>query len=88
MKNGLNYGDRSCTDIPMCLVFCVFIIGMFCTAAYGYANGDPYKLVTPFDSDGRICGSEGTPTEGYPYLHFPDIFSLNYNLTVCVKECP
>ena len=45
--------DRSCTDAWMCIIFTVFFIGMFATAGYGYANGDPSKLVTPFDSDGN-----------------------------------
>jgi hypothetical protein len=27
---------------------------MFATAAYGYKNGDPSKLITPFDSSGKI----------------------------------
>jgi hypothetical protein len=26
---------------------------MFATAAYGYAYGDPMKVITPFDYDGK-----------------------------------
>lgn len=48
--------DRSCTDVFICMIFVVFSCGMFATAAYGYAKGDPYKLITPFDVDGNQCG--------------------------------
>jgi choline transporter-like protein 2/4/5 len=44
--------DRHCTDVIMCLIFTFFFCGMFATAAYGYAKGDPSRLITPFDSDG------------------------------------
>jgi hypothetical protein len=36
----------------MCIIFFIFFCGMFATAAYGYKNGDPMKMITPFDSDG------------------------------------
>jgi hypothetical protein len=39
---------------------------MFATAAYGYAYGDPSKLITPFDSDGKICGKDDG-YDGYDY---------------------
>ncbi len=45
--------DRRCTDKFMCLVFFVFFCGLFAVAAYGFAKGDPKRLVTPFDSDGK-----------------------------------
>jgi hypothetical protein len=45
--------DRKCTDWWMCVIFVVFFAGMFATAAYGYHNGDPYNLITPFDADGK-----------------------------------
>lgn len=38
----------------MCAIFSVFFCGMFATAAYGYAKGDPTKLITPFDYDGKL----------------------------------
>ena len=46
--------ERTCTDVFMCLIFTVFFCGMFATAAYGYAFGQPSKLITPFDSSGII----------------------------------
>jgi hypothetical protein len=48
--------ERSCTDIFMCIIFSLFFCGMFATAAYGYAMGNPMKLLTPYDSKGTQCG--------------------------------
>lgn len=53
LKTGIKM-ERSCTDAFMCLIFTVFFMGMFATAAYGYAHGDPSRLITPFDSSGTI----------------------------------
>ena len=64
---------RHRTDLLMCLIFIVFIAGMFGTAAYGYAKGEPSKLLTPFDSRGNQCGVAGTPTEKFKYVWWPDL---------------
>ena len=87
MSNGLKQ-DRTCTDLLMCLIFFVFFCGMFATAAYGYAKGDPMRLITPFDSSGNQCGSDGK-LESYKYLYWPKMFqsvaggdsSLNVSIT-------
>lgn len=102
MKDGIVM-DRKCTDVFVCLVFVVFFMGMFATAAYGYAKGDPTKLLMPFDSDGNSCGGNGT-TKEYKYLFWPDladsVVGMASNVssieitsdmlgnTVCVKSCP
>lgn len=52
MKDGVVM-NRRCTDIIPCLIFTFFFCGMFATAAYGYSKGDPYRLITPYDSDGK-----------------------------------
>ena len=52
MKDGVVM-NRKCTDVIPCMIFTVFFCGMFATAAYGYAKGDPYRLITPYDSDGK-----------------------------------
>jgi len=84
----------------MCMIFTLFFCGMFATAAYGYKFGDPKLLVTPFDTDGNLCGSGNT--SAYTYLYWPDLTSslLSFNTTslsinsailgktVCVKACP
>jgi hypothetical protein len=35
----------------MCILFLVFIVGMFLAAAHGFMNGDPRKLIIGWDSD-------------------------------------
>ena len=92
LKNGVVM-DRSCTDILMCTVFTIFFCGMFATAAYGYANGDPLKVITAFDSDGNQCGKSGTQYENYKALFWPNLndWETNSNAldqTVCVNYCP
>ncbi len=84
----------------MLLIFFIFFCGMFATAAYGYAKGDPSKLLTPFDSKGNQCGLAGNATEKYKYLWWPDLHkAVNVKKAVdltdailgnsyCVKECP
>ena len=64
--------DRKCTDVLVCLIFSVFFCGMFATAAYGYAKGDPMKLITPFDTNGNQCGSSGNLVN-YKFLFWPDL---------------
>jgi hypothetical protein len=41
-------------------------------SGYAILNGDPMKLLTGFDDDGRACGVD-TKTKEYPYLYFPAI---------------
>lgn len=48
--------NRSCTDIPCCLVFVVFVVGFVVSAFYGIANGNPRNLVVGWDSDNNACG--------------------------------
>jgi len=42
------------------MIFVIFFLGMFATAAYGYSQGNPNKLITPFDSQGNQCGVNNT----------------------------
>lgn len=63
--------ERRCTDVLICIVFFVFFCGMFATAAYGYAKGDPGKLIMPFDSDGNSCGNGDA--KDFRYLFWPDL---------------
>lgn len=52
--------NRSCTDVIICLIFTLFFAGMFAVAAYGYALGDPYKLITVYDQDGKHAPANHT----------------------------
>jgi hypothetical protein len=92
-KNG-PIEDRSCTDVFMCILFCLFLLCMVCVSIYGFSAGDPYKIITPFDSEGNICG-ETEGFEDFKYLYWPEaISSLRsvdtdvYKHTICIKSCP
>lgn len=45
--------ERSCTDIICCLIFSAFIVSLVAIASYAFSNGDPVKILTPFDSVGN-----------------------------------
>lgn len=73
----------------MCLiVFIAFFCGLGVVCVYGYSNGNPYKLLSPLDADGKFCGtSDGY--EKYPYLYFANIEESSWTpYSVCVSECP
>lgn len=55
--------ERQRRDCLFLIIFFLFFLGMFATVAYGYAKGDPVKLLTPFDSRGNQCGLSNSPTE-------------------------
>jgi hypothetical protein len=50
---GMKMNDRSCTDILCCLVFVVFLCSCIAITGLGIKEGDPAKIMTPFDSDGN-----------------------------------
>ena len=86
--------NRTCSDIFMCILFLVFIVGMFGAASYGFKNGDPRKLIIGWDSDANGCGYGGelgdSPTAEFPYLYWakapsPEIIA---EITDIVKNDP
>ena len=48
--------DRTCTDKLCCLVFIIFIASIVAITGYAFTEGDPRKIITPFDSQGHLCG--------------------------------
>jgi len=71
----------------MCIIFIVFIIGMFVAAAYGFKNGDPKKLIIGWDADKMGCGLS-KETIDYPYLYWakaPDV-KLVDNIKALAKD--
>jgi len=78
----------------MCIIFAAFLLLMVIISIIGFQKGDPYKIVTPFDASGNICG-ESVDFEDYPYLYWPEAISEAsgldpdaYQKTICIKECP
>jgi choline transporter-like protein 2/4/5 len=54
-KKGIVW-ERSCTDILCCVFFLAFVVVMILVSAVAFAQGDPLKIFTPYDSDGNQCG--------------------------------
>ena len=75
---------RKCTDPFMCVLFFIFLCGLFATAAYGYSRGEPGRVLSLYDSDGQQCGA-GRATE-YKYLLYAQL-DVNMTRLYCVKEC-
>ena len=45
--------QRSCTDCWCCLVFVAFLVLLAMIVSYGFLNGEPELLLTPWDYDGK-----------------------------------
>jgi len=63
-------------------------------AILGFSEGDPIKVLTPFDEDGRNCGVNATLNYKYLYLYnaVDNAKTLNTSKlltnSICVKNCP
>ncbi|XP_070581822.1 choline transporter-like protein 2 isoform X2 [Ptychodera flava] len=89
--------NRGCTDIICCILFLLFISGMFVIGYFGWSRGDPNKLIYPTDSRGRICGYDDG-LENKTNLFFFDLLACADTTTllelacptpqVCVNSCP
>ena len=59
-KNSLSTKEmtyyRTCTDVLCCGIFVIFLIFVTVICGYGFYQGDPVRILTPFDSDGNQCG--------------------------------
>ena len=45
--------ERNCTDILCCLIFLAFLGSMVGITSIAIMQGDPIKIMTPFDSVGN-----------------------------------
>ncbi|KAK4473814.1 hypothetical protein MN116_003148 [Schistosoma mekongi] len=88
--------NRTCTDVPCCVIFSIFIIGFLVVTLWSFAMGDYKRVLYPTNSQGRVCGRD-VPDK--PYLFFFDLqscFKLGPALVitgcptpqVCVASCP
>ena len=98
---GMVRGERSCTDLLCVVLFLVFVSCMFGLAFFGIANGNPAKLMAPYDFSSQICGHDPS-VKDYPKLYFTKLAPgwddaidsdgalrrFFYEKAVCVKECP
>eukprot|EP00761_Pharyngomonas_kirbyi_P011687 gb/GECH01011713.1/.p1 GENE.gb/GECH01011713.1/~~gb/GECH01011713.1/.p1 ORF type:complete len:675 (+),score=74.61 gb/GECH01011713.1/:1-2025(+) len=92
---------RGCTDILCLILFVLFWIGMVIIAGFGFAMGDPTRLVYPSDYEGNLCGypndGEGRNLTERPYLFYPIDFTQGLDpgeiydakdMGICVMACP
>ncbi|XP_076454555.1 choline transporter-like protein 2 [Babylonia areolata] len=88
--------DRSCTDVICCILFFLCICGAAVCSIFGYARGDPQRLVFPTDTAGRFCGHGELKDK--PFLFFFDLLQCARmgpgvvlgcpTHQVCVSQCP
>jgi hypothetical protein len=95
--------ERKCTDCVWTIVMVVVLGASIAVSCWGVMNGDPNRILVPFDSDGNECGKplqamsavqgERDFTE-YKYKYFTKVIqkatsasTKKYN-AVCVKTCP
>lgn len=90
---------RGCTDILCLLIWLAFLIAWIVIFIYGVSQGQPARLLTPFDENGNGCGySSGF--ENYPAIYFywfaesesysgaiTDTSKI-YTQTFCLSRCP
>ncbi|XP_006823430.1 choline transporter-like protein 2 [Saccoglossus kowalevskii] len=79
--------NRSCTDIICCVIFIVFIAGMFAVGYFAWSNGNPYKLIYATDGRGQICGYD-TLVADKPYLFYFDITACASAASLLELQCP
>ena len=53
---------RYCTDVLCCIIYAVFNASIIYLGYWGFTYGSIYNIVTPFDSNGNICGQNNTNT--------------------------
>ena len=78
---------RQCTDIACCIMFVFFLLMMFAVSGFAVTNGDPNRIVTPFDTDGNECGQGNFASHRYKYM-LSGVENARANNSVCVAECP
>eukprot|EP00794_Sanderia_malayensis_P015816 gene15816-17411_t len=69
--------NRSCTDIPCCILFLLYVLGMLVVGVLSFVWGSPSQLLNPTDSQGNICGKTAKFVDK-PYLFY-------FDLTDCVS---
>lgn len=89
---------RGCTDI-LCLIIFVFfwVIAIF-VSAFAFVIGNPFRLISGYDSFGNTCGMNNEPMGNLafsgldmtnkPYVFYLDLSDIKTTLKICVKQCP
>ena len=75
--------ERSCTDVFWLLSILVMWFALTVVGSVAVQKGDPYRLISPVNDQGDICGYTGDVT-GKPYFYVV----LTDSIGVCVDVCP
>jgi len=85
--------DRRCTDLIFTILFLAFagVCGWVCME--GFSKGDPSRLLSPVDYDGKLCGVDYPDHKYLYYIVSLDLSSSTTNPSLefkamCVKTCP
>jgi hypothetical protein len=65
-------GERAVTDKCFLPVVAVAMLALFIISVYGWATGNPRRLIIGWDSEGSGCGYS-EKTKDYPYLYWPQM---------------
>jgi hypothetical protein len=78
-KNDVSNGptsNRSCRDLPWCVLFIVHIVGFFYLGFQAASEGDIKRIVNGQDFMGNVCGAKGEPSiygkdlSEYPFVYY------------------
>eukprot|EP01066_Platyproteum_vivax_P012921 Platyproteum_vivax@DN5876_c0_g1_i1.p1 len=82
--------DRRCTDLPCCVVFALFFIGLIYVFTVGAVEGHIPRLYKGMNFGGKVCGFDAG-VEKKPYLYYPNSpdppFGIDLNTPLCVEKC-
>ena len=70
---------RKRTDIPFLIIIVCMWIAMTVIGGIVYRDGDPNRLIAPYDTYGRLCGISAD-VDSKPYLY--TIYTEGFNLMI------
>lgn len=101
-KGPIEWSERRCRDVWMILIYVAFWVGLAIVAWFGWAAGDPYRLLNGVDSFGNVCGRKNeilatsfnftSPNQGLDMTNQAYVLNmdpLDFNsIKLCVEACP
>lgn len=89
---------RGCTDVFCLMVFLLFWAITIFISAFAFVIGDPFRLISGYDSFGNTCGTNNEPIGSLAfsglnmteqrYVFYLDLTNIKQSLKICVKQCP
>lgn len=76
---------RKCTDWPWVFLFLAANLGLLAQSGYGFAHGEPGRLLHGWDFRGELCGFGELSAKAYTYFPIPE---LTMEVALCLEGCP